>query len=190
MKSRFRMLLAAITFFAALALPLRLAAQDKQDHNRHLVRNPGFETGNFTGWTLSGDTSYCHVITQYPHSGTFSAELGPQVFPTSGFLDQTITTVVGQLYHVDFWLANIGNVTPRLNAFSASFAGVRFYSVVNPPAFPFTNFSANITATSTSSDLHFAFFNRADHLFSNDWYFDYVSVTAVPALQVSATFCR
>src|SRR4029077_3703457 len=38
MKSRFRMLLAAITFFAglallfaALALPLRLAAQDKQD---------------------------------------------------------------------------------------------------------------------------------------------------------------
>ena len=40
MKSRFRMLLAAITFFAglallfaALALPLRLAAQDKQGHN-------------------------------------------------------------------------------------------------------------------------------------------------------------
>jgi probable HAF family extracellular repeat protein len=41
MKSKFRMLLAAITFFgglallfAALALPLRLAAQDKQDPNR------------------------------------------------------------------------------------------------------------------------------------------------------------
>jgi probable HAF family extracellular repeat protein len=42
MKSRFRMLLAAITFFAglallfaALALPLRLAAQDKQNRNQH-----------------------------------------------------------------------------------------------------------------------------------------------------------
>jgi probable HAF family extracellular repeat protein len=35
MKSKFRMLLAAITFIAGLALPLRLAAQDKQDHNQH-----------------------------------------------------------------------------------------------------------------------------------------------------------
>jgi probable HAF family extracellular repeat protein len=42
MKTKFRMLLAAITFFAglallfvALALPLRLAAQDKQVHNQH-----------------------------------------------------------------------------------------------------------------------------------------------------------
>jgi probable HAF family extracellular repeat protein len=35
MKSKFRMLLAAITFFAGLALPLRLAAQDKQDHNQN-----------------------------------------------------------------------------------------------------------------------------------------------------------
>ena len=33
MKSKFRMLLAAIMFFAGLALPLRLAAQDKQNHN-------------------------------------------------------------------------------------------------------------------------------------------------------------
>src|ERR1700730_9159492 len=45
MKSKFRMLLAAITFFAglalffaALALPLRLAAQDKQDHNHRHAR--------------------------------------------------------------------------------------------------------------------------------------------------------
>ena len=42
MKSKFRMLLSATTFiaglallFAAMALPLRLAAQDKQDHNQH-----------------------------------------------------------------------------------------------------------------------------------------------------------
>lgn len=35
MKSRFLMLLAAITLFAALAMPLRLAAQDKKDHHKH-----------------------------------------------------------------------------------------------------------------------------------------------------------
>ena len=33
MKARFLMLLTAVTLFAALAIPVRLAAQDNQDHN-------------------------------------------------------------------------------------------------------------------------------------------------------------
>jgi hypothetical protein len=143
----------------------------------NLLTNPGFETGDFTGWTLSGDTGGCSVSTLHPHSGSFSARLGPLGFQTDGFLDQTITTVVGQSYHVDSWLANIGNVTRHLNAFSASFAGVTFYFVVNSPAFPYTDVSANITATSTSSDLHFAFFNRPYHFVAPYWYLDDVSVT-------------
>jgi probable HAF family extracellular repeat protein len=56
MKSKFRMLLAAITFFAALALlfaalalPLRLAAQDKQDHNRRHHHYRLVDLGTFGG---------------------------------------------------------------------------------------------------------------------------------------------
>jgi probable HAF family extracellular repeat protein len=56
MKSKFRMLLAAITFFAglallfaALALPLRLAAQDKQDHNRRHHHYQLIGMGTFGG---------------------------------------------------------------------------------------------------------------------------------------------
>ena len=60
MKSKFRILLAAITFFAglallfaALALPLRLAAQDKQDHNqlrhaRYAITDLGTLGGTFS----------------------------------------------------------------------------------------------------------------------------------------------
>jgi probable HAF family extracellular repeat protein len=60
MKSKFRMLLSAITFFAglallfaALALPLRLAAQDKQDHNqlrhaRYAITDLGTLGGTFS----------------------------------------------------------------------------------------------------------------------------------------------
>jgi hypothetical protein len=94
-----------------------LASAALSAHAQNLVVNPGFETGDFTGWTLSGDTGGCSVSTLHPHSGNFSARLGPLGFQTDGFLDQTITTVVGQSYHVDFWLANIGNVTQHLNAF-------------------------------------------------------------------------
>jgi probable HAF family extracellular repeat protein len=56
MKSRFRILLAAITFFAGLALlfaglalPLRLAAQDKQDHNRRHHHYELIDLGTFGG---------------------------------------------------------------------------------------------------------------------------------------------
>jgi probable HAF family extracellular repeat protein len=56
MKSKFRMLLAAITFsaalallFAGLALPLRLAAQDKQDHNRRHHHYRLIDMGTFGG---------------------------------------------------------------------------------------------------------------------------------------------
>jgi hypothetical protein len=137
---------------------------------QNLVMNPGFETGDFTNWTLSGDTSFCSVSTIMPHSGNFAARLGPS--GSDGFLDQTITTVVGQAYAVDFWLA-VDSFTP--NDFSASFAGNTFYSVVNDAGHPYIDISATITATSTSSLLHFAFFDPPAY-----WNLDDITVVAVP----------
>jgi len=55
MKSRFLMLLTAITLFAALATPLRLAAQDNQDrkHNRYQLIDMG---------TFGGPSSYFNSL--------------------------------------------------------------------------------------------------------------------------------
>jgi len=38
-----------------------LASAALSAHAQNLVVNPGFETGDFTGWSLSGDTGFCGV---------------------------------------------------------------------------------------------------------------------------------
>src|SRR5437016_1069609 len=69
-----------------------------------LTVNGGFETGDLTGWTNTGDTSSTAVNNVNPHSGTFALEAGPA--NGEGFLDQVIPTVAGTAYDVSFWLAN------------------------------------------------------------------------------------
>jgi N-acetylneuraminic acid mutarotase len=159
-----------------------LASAAVSAHAQNLVVNPGFETSDFTGWT----PVRCRVDGIYVHSGRYSAHLGtPNIncSPSicSGTLDQTITTVAGQLYHVDFWLANEG-VIP--NSIGVSFAGVTILSRVNDPGFPYTHFSGNVTATSTSSDLHYSFTHprRPGSPFFYAWYLDDVSVTPCPSV--------
>ena len=62
----------------------------------NLVTNPGFETGDFTGWTQWGDTSFTGVSSSVPiHSGNFAAYFGPT--STDGGIDQNIAgTVAGR----------------------------------------------------------------------------------------------
>ena len=99
MKSRFRMLLAAITFFAglallfaALALPLRLAAQDKQDHNQHRHARYTITVLGTLGGTFSQDTG----LNNRGSVAGYSNLLGDQV--VHAFLWQTgVMTDLGTL---------------------------------------------------------------------------------------------
>jgi Carbohydrate binding domain len=139
----------------------------------NLITNPGFETGNFSGWIQSGNTEATAVGDGiYAHTGTFGAQLGP--VGSDGFLVQILPTTIGTTYDISFWLRNDGG-TP--NDFSVSFAGFTGFTDINGAASTYVLHAFSVEATSATSNLVFAF--RHDPAF---WGLDDVSVEgrAVP----------
>jgi len=155
----------------------------------NLVTNPGFETGNFTGWALSGDTSDTGVDNFSPHSGRFGALLGtlppdprfPDTLPSTGSITQTLATTVGVSYAIEFWL----NTAVKPNFLSVSFGGIVLDSLTDITTSPMVQrndpnyklFSYTALASSASTDLVFTF----QHDFWV-WDLDDVSVEAATAV--------
>jgi hypothetical protein len=119
---------------------------------QNLVANPGFETGDFTGWTLSGNTGFTSVVSSPVHSGSYAGSFG-QVGST-GDLFQTLVTVPGMTYTFSFWLANDGG-TP--SSFEADWNGSSVFSLTNPAGFGYTQETFSEVATGTSTNIDFIF---------------------------------
>lgn len=164
MKLRKATLLLLVAALAAMATPV-LAQDVCQGVAGNLVANCGFETGDFSGWTLSGNTGFTGVSTGYAFSGNFGAALGP--IGSDGFLSQTLwgnsltfayrqdpsywgldsvsLTPFGscgagcEIFFLDFWLSSPGG-TP--NDFTVLWNGGDVGpSLVDAGAFPYTEFN-------------------------------------------------
>jgi hypothetical protein len=150
-----------------------------------LLLNGGFETGNFTDWTVSGDTSGIVVDTDYPHSGTYAADGG--AVGSLSYISQMIPTVVGDTYQLSWWLSNepeeLGNflaeVTP--NEFDA-YLGTEHFQLVNIPiAFPYIQFTLDYTAVSSSTLVEFGIRQDPHDMFLDDVTVSNLGKTPEPA---------
>lgn len=140
-----------------------------------LVVNGDFETCDFTGWTEFGQTVFNGVDGNAPFSGLCAAFFGPT---TSGGIQQSITTIPGQSYQIEFWLANESDVngTSTPNSFSFNWNGATVGLETNEAAFGYTHYSFVLAATEVSTLLLFTF----QHI-PAFWDLDNVSVTQIRA---------
>jgi hypothetical protein len=153
-------------------------AMDDVDVNVYVpyqaVQNSGFETGDFTGWSLFGDTNACSVTTNaaYVYSGLDGAKLGP--IGGLGELSQSIPTGVTASYELSFWLDNFGGSG---NEFSISWEGWTFFNETNLPVLPWSNLQFIVPSYRPRSILQFGFQNIPSYFGLDD-----INVTPTPIL--------
>jgi hypothetical protein len=137
-----------------------------------IVQNGGFETGDFSDWTLVGnggnpfslqngvvDANYegngNNTSVEFVHSGAFGAALGDTKIAT---LSQTLPTVPGRKYLLSFWLDNpVSGAGEQflVNWNTNHTVTNQIYFVTNPPVWSWRKLSFVVTATDTKTTLQF-----------------------------------
>jgi len=113
-----------------------LVLTDSDTAQTNLLVNPGFETGDFTGWTATSSFNDLSVTGFAPHGGSFVTEFSvPQGVISSMELKQSIPPVpTDQIGEISFWVRKGEDVGLALAEFRATYTDGSFStaSIPNP----------------------------------------------------------
>jgi PEP-CTERM motif len=163
-------------FATSFALLILTIAQPASADN--LLANPGFETGDYSGWTVTGPFL---AVQGVGHTGSFSSYCGAGLNDngtTGDLLSQTFATTQGLNYDVSIWV--IGNGGGASEAY-ISWDNVKVLDLYNMDFPSWTQLEITITADATTSTVGFG--SRNDPSAFN---FDDASVTLTPEPSVLA----
>jgi subtilase family serine protease len=155
---------------------------------QNIVQNGGFETGDFTDWTLNTN-GFGTVVDNgtatgiSPHSGTYLAAMGQS--GSLGYISQTFPTIPNQSYLLSLWFnspdvttlsVKTGVTSNTPNQFVVSWNGTTLFNQTNVPPLGWTNLEFVVTAAGSSTVLQIG--GRCD-----PWYLglDDINVWPIPA---------
>ena len=153
--------------------------------SQSVLQNGGFEMGNFSAWTLLGNTVSGGLIYNavegpssgfaVANSGTYGAFLGDIQMAS---LSQSFGTVAGQYYLLSFWVVNPSSGSGQnlvVNWISGGITNT-LLSWPSPGVFAWTNLQYLVAATGTNATVMFGAENDTSYFGLDD-----VSVTPVPS---------
>jgi hypothetical protein len=126
----------------------------------NLVANGGFETGNFSGWTLGGNSGGGQIFIDHSktHAGSDDAAFG-SFNRVDGTLTQLVPTASGDHYTLSFW------TTPGTggdNHFEADWNGQTLMDVTNAPNSGYQQHTFDVVGVAGNSTLTFDSYNGPD----------------------------
>ena len=151
-------------FAAVLGIALTVAAP-AHAAPQPVLTNGGFETGDFTGWTQTGNTTFNGVFCPGPGPNVFQGNCAAFFGPvgSTGGISQVVTGLVpGDFYTFGFAFQPDGG-TP--SSFTASWDGLTLVNLTNPPASGYQPFSFVVRATGTTETIAFNFRDDPGFLF-------------------------
>jgi hypothetical protein len=133
----------------------------------NLVVNGGFETGDFTGWTITpAGSGSLFFVDSAPHTGTYGAAFGA----TEGIADeisQSIPTAAGNRFTLTFWVFNSGEGSDSLEVRWGG-AFVFYENPVLIPSGAWTQLTFSLAASANVTELSFSAFDDPSYIYLDD----------------------